>query len=76
MDGFKETVLVEVSKLKIVKEKWENLDPIICFKWIEEQVPPYPSHEVEIDMTRQGVVELVAMLNEYLEETKPIECKR
>ena len=76
MEGFKETVLMEVSKLKVVKERWENLDPIICFKWTEEQEPPFPSHEVEIDMTRQGVVELVELLSDYLKETTPLETKR
>ena len=72
MEGFTEKVVAEFSKLKLVEEKWENLNPTLCFKWVEDQPPPFSDHEVEIDLTIEQVKELAGLLNEFIEKTKPI----
>ncbi len=72
MDGFTEKVIAEFEKLKLVEEKWQNLEPTLCFKWVEAQPSPYGDHEVEIDLEREQVKELSNFLNEFLERTKHI----
>lgn len=72
MEGFTEEVIAEFSKLQLVEEKWENLEPNLCFKWVEDQEPPFSAHEVEIDLNRDQVKELACLLNEFIERTKPI----
>ena len=72
MEGFTEKVVAEFSKLQLVEEKWENLEPMLCFKWVEDQPPPFSDHEVEIDLNREQLIELAGLLNEFIERTKPI----
>ncbi len=72
MEGFTEKVVAEFSKLQLVEEKWENLEPMLCFKWAEDQPPIFSDHEVEIDLNREQLIELAGLLNEFIERTKPI----
>ncbi len=72
MEGFTEKVVAEFSRLQLVEEKWENLEPNLCFKWVEVQPPPFDDHEVEIDLNRDQVKKLACLLNEFIERTKPI----
>ena len=72
MEGFTEKVVAEFSKLQLVEEKWENLDPTLCFKWVEDQPAPFSNHEVEIDLNREQIKELACLLNEFIERAKPI----
>ena len=70
MDGFTEKVVAEFSKLQLVEEKWSNLEPMLCFKWVEGQPPPFSDHEVEIDLSMAQVHELARVLNNFIEVNK------
>jgi len=67
MKGFTEKVIAEFSKLQLVEEKWENLEPTLCFKWVEDQPAPFSDNEVEIDLSMEQVENLARLLNDFIE---------
>ena len=69
MESFTEKVVAEFSKLQLVEEKWENLEPRLCFKWVEAQPSPFNDYEVEIDLNREQVINLANLLDDFIERT-------
>jgi len=72
MKGFTEKVIAEFSTLQLVEEKWESLEPALCFKWVEEQPAPFSDNEVEIDLSMDQVTNLAKLLNDFIEAASEV----
>ncbi|MBL4800191.1 MAG: hypothetical protein JKY50_22575 [Oleispira sp.] len=64
---YKEAVIMEIGPIIVNTTVWEDdlYPPEMAFSWTECFPPPYSDNDVDVDITKDQAIELVALMKKH-----------